>query len=116
MRGNFFRRKNIILNDFLQIKLGVEFEDKYNALAVEEILANKEKYPLIASTVADIVQNEADMEKEWDYESGFFDCYEIRIGKNLLRFFSTERGFDSLSVLRFPSRARHKGLALLRYQ
>lgn len=64
----------MILNEFLNFKLGVEFEDKYNALAVKEILSNKEKYPLIAPTVADTVQNEEDMGNEWDFESGFFDC------------------------------------------
>ncbi|MBQ0092800.1 MAG: hypothetical protein KBS45_05690 [Clostridiales bacterium] len=64
----------MILNDFLQIKLGVEFEDKYNALAVKEILTNREKYPLIAPTVADMVQDEEDIGNGWDFESCFFDC------------------------------------------
>lgn len=60
----------MIINDFLSFKLGVNFNDCYNKLAVEEILKNKEKYPLIFEDIYNIVD---DIEN-CNYDSPFFDC------------------------------------------
>ena len=63
------------LNDFLNFKLGVDLDDKYNFLVVKEILDNGDKYPLIH----DMVENEVSYD-EYDnvinepYDSSFFEC------------------------------------------
>lgn len=44
------------LNNYLEFSLGVNFENKYNAMAVSEILNNKEKYPSIYLYIEDMVE------------------------------------------------------------
>lgn len=62
------------LNEFLNVKLGVTFEDKYNALAVKEIMKNKDKYPLIAESIENEIKRAKIDNKSWNYSSDFFDC------------------------------------------
>ena len=44
------------LNNYLEFTLGVNFENKYIAMAVSEILNNKEKYPSIYLYIEDMVE------------------------------------------------------------
>ena len=60
----------MIINDFLHFKLGVNFDDCYNKLAVEEIIKNKESYPIIYEDIKYMVD---DIEN-YNYDSSFFDC------------------------------------------
>jgi len=67
----------MIINDFLNFKLGVQFEDKYNNLAVEEVLNNKENYPLIYDEINYLVEYDGDKIKSINYDSNFFDCDDL---------------------------------------
>lgn len=64
------------LNDFLLDKLNVEFKEKYNKLAVYEIVNNKEKYPLICEEIEDIVSINAARPEEEFYGSEYFDSID----------------------------------------
>lgn len=58
------------LNEFLNFRLGVVFEDAYNVKAAAEVLSNKEKYPLTAEFIEEGVDYET-------CDSGWFDCDDV---------------------------------------
>ena len=66
------------LNEFLNFKLDVDLDGKYNVMVIKEILNNKDKYPRIY----DIIENEVSYNDNDEYtgedlDSGFFDCDDI---------------------------------------
>lgn len=68
----------MLLNEFLEFTLGVVFETKYNALAVQEILSHKNKYPHIFDEISDIVVRDDHGElEEIEYDRSFFRCDDI---------------------------------------
>jgi hypothetical protein len=70
----------MIINNFLEYKLGVCFEDKYNQLAVEEIVKNEDKYPIIYDSILSLVTyDDNDNIKNINYDSSYFDCDDLEL-------------------------------------
>ena len=63
------------LNEYLKYTLGVYIEDKYNRLAIEEVLANQDKYPLIYEDILNmVICDENNNIVDVKLESHYFDC------------------------------------------
>lgn len=63
------------LNEFLNFKLGVAFDDMYNIMVIKEVLNNKDRYPSIYQIIEnEIDYNDNDEIIEKDYYSSYFDC------------------------------------------
>lgn len=65
----------MFLNEFLNFKLDVALDEKYNVMVIKEILNNKDKYPIIY----EIIENEVSYDDNDEYngedlDSSFFDC------------------------------------------
>lgn len=62
----------MVLNEFIYNRLGTKFENKYNALAIKEILKNEEKY----QHIYEIVENEvrkSNIDEKANCDWGYFD-------------------------------------------
>jgi len=94
------------LNEFLNIKLDVKFEDKYNALATTEILEHPEKYPLIYPFISDMKEYCEDIEAENCFDCSLFQLDDpdtnagygetMELYSAFLRAFATEMQNDPI--------------------
>lgn len=60
------------LNDYLDHRLGVKFECKYNKLAIKEILTNAEKYPNVNKIISQKI-NMSNINRKANYNWDHFD-------------------------------------------
>ena len=84
----------MLLNEFLEFKLGVVFEDKYNELAILEILNHQEKYPLIIDEIESLVNYDVNGEiSNMNIESAYFQCDDLEMVAGFEEMMSLYKAF-----------------------
>lgn len=84
----------MLLNEFLEFKLGVVFEDKYNELAILEILNHQEKYPLIIDEIVSLINYDVNGEiSNINIESAYFQCDDYEMNPSYEQTMSLYKAF-----------------------